>query len=96
MTDAVLVGAIASAVVQALKRTGLASDLYGVVLIVVGALAGAALAYASGDGTMGDGAVAGIIAALTAAGIYSTAKVAGRDRPARDERGRFVAREDEG
>ena len=97
MTDAdlVLIGAISSAVLQAVKRLGLHSDLYGVVLIMVGVAAGAGLSYARGNANIADGAVSGIVAALAAGGVYGVSKSAG-ETITRDARGRFARRDKTG
>lgn len=74
--DILLAGVIASTVLQSVKRYA-PSDLYGVVLIAAGLIAGLGIGYARHGLTgLAPGAVDGIGGALGAAGVYSIGKAA--------------------
>lgn len=95
-SDVVLIGAVASAVLQAVKRI-IPVDLYPVVLIVAGATLGAVIGYGrAGASAVLDGAIKGIGGAFAAAGVYSATKAVAAAPPSqpRDRRGRFLPRDD--
>lgn len=88
-SDLILIGAMASAIVQACKRFT-PSEFLPVILIVSGAALGAAIAYGrTGEAAVLDGATRGVAAAFAAGGVYSGYKSMATGTQPRDARGRF-------
>lgn len=91
-----IVGTTVTVVTQALKPARVPDAFLPVTGILIGVTVGLLLAYAeSGVAGLADGAVEGIVGALTAFGGYSGTKALSEYTPRpRDARGRFVAKDD--
>ena len=86
----VIVVPVVNAVVQAAKKLGCPSELLPVIAILVGMATGCLLAYAeSGLAGISDGAVTGVVGAVSAVGVFASGKSMAGVR-ARDARGRFT------
>jgi len=94
MGDIVYLSGLTYAAVEILKQAGLPTRYAGLAAILLGVLIAVFDGHQRGEPATQAGAwvTNGIVAGLSAAGLYSGAKAATK-LPARDARGRFTARE---
>jgi hypothetical protein len=94
MADVVYLSGLTFAAVDVAKRAGLPSRYAGLAAIILGVLIACLDGYQRGEPSsqLANWVTAGIVAGLTAAGVYSGAKAA-TELPPRDARGRFTRRE---
>lgn len=82
MDDLAIIAAVVAAVTKAAKSTGkVADDFLPVVAIIVGLLSAVSLAWLDGGTITKDDITIGLIAALTASGVYSGVKAMTQTEP---------------
>lgn len=96
MDDVVFIGGLTFAAVEIAKQAGLPGRYAGLAAVILGVIIACLAGYA-GDppsGALPEWIITGVVAGLSAAGVYSGARAATTSPQPRDEQGRFTSRND--